>query len=40
MPEHEARVWAVYDHETEEPRATGHVPDMIELIPASAFMEQ
>jgi hypothetical protein len=23
MPEQEARVWAVYDHETEEPRATG-----------------
>jgi hypothetical protein len=23
MPEHEAQVWAVYDHETEEPRATG-----------------
>jgi hypothetical protein len=23
MPEHEARVWAFYDHETEEPRATG-----------------
>jgi hypothetical protein len=23
MPEHEAQVWAFYDHETEEPRATG-----------------
>src|SRR5690349_4453438 len=23
MPEHEARVWAFYDHEIDEPRATG-----------------